>query len=443
MPVGRLQIRQSCGLTGELTPLASLKGGRPLLARVPTNRGGVYFCATTPDAGDSSLPTNGVVLYVLVQRALAAGAAVLGKTRQLIAGEAALEQPTTWQQVAGGPRRALDRLRPSCRSLSGRRPAAGRQPRGRPRIRPPVLADDRVAELFQGLDFARVDDRAGSLAGLIQEIWRLFLVAMMIAMLVEAALCLPRRVSERSEAIRRASAFCDDRRGIGPSKTAWMPIQGKGRSGSMRLSTVNSTHTLTFLWTPWSVALSIGVVLLTAGFCFVAWRRSGYARSMGLLELLRLALVALMALLLNQPEWIEEFRPEEKPAIAVLWDASTSMDTRDVPLGSGARLGADLAARGDRSADRRGHLDTLRERMNVVIQPFSAPGPGHGTDLYEPLAQAPEKIQEPARHRADLGRRLERGPAAGAGGDAAAHQGRARCSPCRWAAAPGCPTSSS
>ena len=31
----------------------------------------------------------------------------------------------------------------------------------------------------------------------------------------------------------------------------------------------------------------------TAGFCFVAWRRSGYSRSMGLLELLRLGLVCL------------------------------------------------------------------------------------------------------------------------------------------------------
>ena len=54
-----------------------------------------------------------------------------------------------------------------------------------------VLADDRVAGLFKGLDFTRVDDRAGSLAGLIQEIWRPFVVAMMIALLLEAALCLP------------------------------------------------------------------------------------------------------------------------------------------------------------------------------------------------------------------------------------------------------------
>ena len=37
-----------------------------LLARVMTNRGDVYFCATGPSDGDSSLATSGVVLYVLV-----------------------------------------------------------------------------------------------------------------------------------------------------------------------------------------------------------------------------------------------------------------------------------------------------------------------------------------------------------------------------------------
>ena len=77
-----------------------MKGGRPLFARVPTNRGGVYFCTTTPDPADSSLAANGIVLYVFVQRVLAAGAASLGRTRQLVAGDAA-EQPATWKQLAG------------------------------------------------------------------------------------------------------------------------------------------------------------------------------------------------------------------------------------------------------------------------------------------------------------------------------------------------------
>lgn len=87
LPVGQLQVRNYCGLSGEVTTLATLQGNIPLLVRVATNRGGVYFCATTVAGGDSSLASNGVVLYVMVQRALANGAAVLGTTRQLIAGQ--------------------------------------------------------------------------------------------------------------------------------------------------------------------------------------------------------------------------------------------------------------------------------------------------------------------------------------------------------------------
>src|SRR5437667_5930863 len=97
---------------------------------------------------------------------------------------------------------------------------------------------------------------------------------------------------------------------------------------------MNSTHTLTFLWTPWSAALALGVVLFAAVLCWLAWRRSGYARSQGLLELLRLGIVALIAVTLNQPEWVEEFRPTDKPAVVVLWDNTASMDTRDVVTGS-------------------------------------------------------------------------------------------------------------
>jgi Aerotolerance regulator N-terminal len=193
LPVGQLQIRRTCGLAGELTPLASLKGGRPLLARLPTNRGGVYFCTTTPDPGDSSLATNGVVLYVLVQRALAAGAAVLGQTRQLVAGDAASEQSETWVQLAGAP----DAISTEYQHHAGVYQAGEKLlavNRSRAEDQAAVLAEDRLTELFRGLDFTRVDDKAGSLAGLIQEIWRSFLIAMMISLIVEAGLCLPRRV---------------------------------------------------------------------------------------------------------------------------------------------------------------------------------------------------------------------------------------------------------
>ncbi len=171
------------------------------------------------------------------------------------------------------------------------------------------------------------------------------------------------------------------------------------------------SRSLTFLWTPWTVALSVLAVLITAGYGLIAWRRSGYRSSIALLELLRVAIVAIVAVMLNQPEWIEEFRPEEKPTIAVLWDASASMDTRDVvrpdqPTSSATTRREASAPLADPSA-----WDRLRARMNVVIQPFSTPstgtdpdpskatvtanagaGTGRGTDLYEPLSRAPERI---------------------------------------------------
>jgi hypothetical protein len=191
LPVGQIQVRKWCGLSGELTHLATLRGGAPLLARVTTDRGGAYFCATTPAVGDSSLAVNGVVLYALVQRAMAAGAGALEGARQLVAGEPHGDDPAAWKRLAGGDEAvstdyAVHRgvYRSGDRLLAVNRPAA--------EDAAPVLSDRRVAELFRGLDFDRVDDREGSLGALIQEVWRVFLVAMLAAMVVEAVLCLPR-----------------------------------------------------------------------------------------------------------------------------------------------------------------------------------------------------------------------------------------------------------
>ena len=191
LPVGQLQIRKYCGLAGEVTPLATLRGGAPLLARVTTSHGAAYFCATTPAPTDSSLATNGVVFYVLVQRAMAGGAAALGNTRQLTAGETPPDDPTAWKRVAGAAE-ALSTDFPFHRGiyLDGEKLLAVNRAAGEASA--PVLADRRVADLFKGLDYARVDDKAGSVGSLIQEIWRLFLVAMMVAMVAEAALCLPK-----------------------------------------------------------------------------------------------------------------------------------------------------------------------------------------------------------------------------------------------------------
>ncbi len=144
-------------------------------------------------------------------------------------------------------------------------------------------------------------------------------------------------------------------------------------------------RSLAFYWTGWSAVISMAVVLMAAALCYAAWRRSGYRRAIGVLELLRLALVILVAVLFNQPEWIEEYRPEEKPTVAVLWDASRSMETRDVvdPL----QTSTSPRSRRDAIAElvQPQAWSSLADRMDVVIQPFAEPQAGAGTDLSAPL----------------------------------------------------------
>jgi hypothetical protein len=68
-----------------------------------------------------------------------------------------------------------------------------------------VVDDKRLEQLFAGLKFSRVDDQAGSLAGIVREIWQMFLLAMIAAMLIEAVLCLPRKPQVTSSNFAKAS----------------------------------------------------------------------------------------------------------------------------------------------------------------------------------------------------------------------------------------------
>ena len=161
---------------------------------------------------------------------------------------------------------------------------------------------------------------------------------------------------------------------------------------------MKSVSSLTFVWVPWSIAVSVVAVVLTAVLCFVAWKRSGYRRSYGLLELLRFALVCGVTMLFNQPEWVEEYRPEEKPSIAVLWDNSASMGTRDVTSIEASSTTVMTRREAIRQITDAEYWSALQEHSTVVIQSFdsvddSATASTHGTNLYEPLAGAPQRFK--------------------------------------------------
>jgi hypothetical protein len=55
----------------------------------------------------------------------------------------------------------------------------------------PVLADEQIDALFQGLSWSRFEQQAGGLGNLVEEVWRPCLVALLLALVAEGLLSLP------------------------------------------------------------------------------------------------------------------------------------------------------------------------------------------------------------------------------------------------------------
>lgn len=207
LPLGELEVRRSCAVAGDAVPLASLPGAATLVAR-SSEVEGVTFCATTPAPRDSSLASQGIVLYALVQRAIDRGRAVLGAARQLDAGPAAVALAATnrgWTRIAGptsgasteaglhaGVFQAGDRL------FAVNRPAA--------EDAAAAVGDDRIDALFPGLGFSRITGRAGAADSIVQETWRAFLIAMLLALIGEGFLSLPKQTAAPAASHRAEAA---------------------------------------------------------------------------------------------------------------------------------------------------------------------------------------------------------------------------------------------
>ncbi len=154
-----------------------------------------------------------------------------------------------------------------------------------------------------------------------------------------------------------------------------------------------TSQTLVFSQTPALIVCGMIFVAVTAVLAWMAWQRSGYRRSTGLLEGLRLLIAVAIAITLNQPEWREVFKPDTMPTLAVLTDVSHSMETCDVldtknPAADPKARSALVAPLADTAAWRQ-----LADRMEVVVEPFSSneEPAREGSDLNAALAQVAEK----------------------------------------------------
>lgn len=139
---------------------------------------------------------------------------------------------------------------------------------------------------------------------------------------------------------------------------------------------------------PLTVFVSVAVIVATCALAWFAWKRSGFRRSILMLELLRIALVCLAVFLLNQPETVQEFVPEQKPTVVILGDQSLSMSTKDVGLNEGGN-----APLRTRQAEIDPLLDeqtweSLADKLNVVPTPFAVGENSDSSNLYEALESA-------------------------------------------------------
>ena len=229
LPVGEVTIRRRRELVSEdnrLLPLARMANKEPLLARATpsdtstaNSRGDVYFLATLPGTGDSTLARDGVVLFAFLHRCLDAGAGSLGKARQRSAGPGVLGDPNSigqWKAVeeadspgsrpgnteeesaAANPTQLLP-LRAGVLEAEDRLIALNRPTS---EDVPDLLPTTTIEELFAGLDHRIIEETVEDESSLASEIWRTFLFLMAIALLLEAVLSMPQKRVAKPDAER-------------------------------------------------------------------------------------------------------------------------------------------------------------------------------------------------------------------------------------------------
>jgi len=147
---------------------------------------------------------------------------------------------------------------------------------------------------------------------------------------------------------------------------------------------------------PTLLTVVLSVVAL-GSVCWLGWlslRRSGFRWSVLALELLRLAIVGFVLFLLNQPETVRTYLPDEKPTLVVLVDQSKSMETQDIPSEASGSIPPMKRATAAEPLLSEDTWKQFAEKMQVVISPFdgrSSDGGNEshvGTDLHRAITEA-------------------------------------------------------
>ena len=193
LPVGELKVYQYCEIEGPEIHVASFSDGQPLLTSVSSDHGGIYFLSTLPKSGYSTFATDGVVYYVMLHRALDKAAKSLSPARSVTAGLTQSSEAVDWEPLNDESREQLSILRPFKTGVfrDGEKLFAINRDPAEDGTKP--IDDTTLEPLMGGLDYQRIEDKVGNEGSLASEVWRIFLIVMALAMILEAALCIPAR----------------------------------------------------------------------------------------------------------------------------------------------------------------------------------------------------------------------------------------------------------
>lgn len=203
LPLGEIRAYQwrEFALDNEATVLAksALSGAAFLSRSVNVSRvaaGGVYVFATLPQASHSNLARDGVVLFAMLHRALERGAESLAGANRRTCATDALPSSVDWQTVTtwtqdDAPSSSERGLLPGVFTDGADEPQLIALNRALQEDSTATVGETELATLFAGLDYESITLSVDDRRSLVSEIWRAFMIAMAVAMIVEALLCLP------------------------------------------------------------------------------------------------------------------------------------------------------------------------------------------------------------------------------------------------------------
>ena len=212
LPLGELKLYRTRQIVGEVQSLLKLESGETVVGKVIPDKdsnaiGHAYFWGTLPRSEHSTLASDGVAFFVMIHRALDEGAQAVSKAKSSPCRLDALpDNPmlSSLDSFTSEEQLLNSNLVPGAFEIESETGDSTLVALHRPvsEDRQEIVSEETLGRLLEGIDYRQISDRVDSGSSLASEIWRTFLIAMALALLAEAALCLPPKTEPQSKSER-------------------------------------------------------------------------------------------------------------------------------------------------------------------------------------------------------------------------------------------------